>query len=70
MDELHIGQALKIALIKRNISHGEFARKVGRSKQWVSKIVKKRTIQVGLLLQICETLNADLGEFLPERFIK
>lgn len=65
-----MGTALKVALVRRGISHNKFADKMGKTKQWVSATVRKRSIQTDLLLEICDCLNASLHEFFPEKYFE
>jgi hypothetical protein len=59
MEEIHIGQQIKIVFETKGISVTEFARRINKSRENMYSIFSRKTIDSGLLLAISRVLEFD-----------
>jgi hypothetical protein len=59
MEEIHIGQQIKIVFDTRGISVTEFARRINKSRENMYSIFSRKTIDTGLLFSISRVLEFD-----------
>lgn len=68
MEEIHIGQQVKLVLEKRGITITEFAKRINKSRENVYSIFTRKTIDTGLLTVISEVLDYDFFKNLSKTF--
>jgi len=59
MEEIHIGEQIKIVFETKGISVTEFARRINKSRENMYSIFSRKTIDSGLLLAISRVLEFD-----------
>jgi transcriptional regulator with XRE-family HTH domain len=59
MEEIHIGQQVKLVLETKGISVTEFARRINKSRENVYSIFTRKSIDTSLLSKISEVLEFD-----------
>lgn len=60
----HLGQLITETLQLRGMTKAEFGRRINTSRQNVSLILRKQSMDVGLLWKICHVLKIDLFQIL------
>jgi transcriptional regulator with XRE-family HTH domain len=68
MEEIHIGQQVKLVLEKKGISITEFAKRINKSRENVYSIFTRKTIDTGLLTKISEVLEFDFFKPLSKTY--
>ncbi len=61
---MNVGKCLKLALIHRNKSQQWLADELGVSKQHVSRLIRRRSIQINTIRKISTILDYSWYEFL------
>lgn len=59
MEDIHIGNEIKIVFEKRGLTITEFSKRINKSRENVYSIFNRKTIDTGLLLSISEVLEFD-----------
>jgi len=59
MEEIHIGQQIKLVLESKGISVTEFSKRINKSRENIYSIFTRKTIDTGLLSKIAEVLEFD-----------
>lgn len=60
--DIHVGNLIKTAVQKSDIPVIKFASNINTTRENVYGIFKRKTIDTGLLMRICETLNYNFFE--------
>ena len=68
MEEIHIGQQVKLVLETKGISITEFAKRINKSRENVYSIFTRKSIDTGLLSKISEVLEYDFFKPLSKTF--
>ena len=68
MEEIHIGQQVKLVLETKGISITEFAKRINKSRENVYSIFTRKTIDTGLLTKISEVLEFDFFKPLSKTY--
>jgi transcriptional regulator with XRE-family HTH domain len=68
MEEIHIGQQVKLILETKGISVTEFARRINKSRENVYSIFTRKSIETGLLSKISEVLEYDFFKPLSKTY--
>lgn len=67
---MHIGQLIRIELVRQHHSATWFAQELGCSRTSVYNIFEKPTIDSGLLLRICVVLKVDFFKIYSQHLDK
>jgi hypothetical protein len=59
MEEIHIGQQIKLVLENKGISVTEFAKRIIKSRENIYSIFNRKSIDTALLIKISEVLEFD-----------
>ncbi|MBU3658419.1 MAG: helix-turn-helix transcriptional regulator [Flavobacteriales bacterium] len=68
MEEIHIGQQIKVVLETRGITVTEFAKRINKSRENIYSIFTRKTIDTGLLTKISEVLEFDFFKPLSKSY--
>ncbi|NBR15423.1 MAG: XRE family transcriptional regulator [Crocinitomicaceae bacterium] len=70
MEEIHIGQQVKLVLESKGITVTEFAKRINKSRENVYSIFTRKTIDTGLLSKISEVLEFDFFKILSKSYVQ
>ncbi len=68
MEEIHIGQQVKLVLETRGITVTEFAKRINKSRENVYSIFSRKSIDTNLLSKISEVLEYDFFKPLSKTY--
>ena len=68
MEEIHIGQQVKLVLETKGISITEFAKRINKSRENVYSIFSRKSVDTSLLTKISEVLEFDFYKPLSKTY--
>ena len=68
MEEIHIGQQVKLVLESKGITVTEFAKRINKSRENVYSIFTRKSIDTNLLSKISEVLEYDFFKSLSKTY--
>lgn len=63
MEDIHIGESIKVIFDSKGLTVSEFARRINKSRENTYDIFTRKTIDTGLLLTISKVLEYDFFRY-------